>query len=128
MVLDSSAIIAIVLGEARAQHLIETVSKAEIAAVAAPMVLESSMVLWRKLNKNPLPQLLELLRSMDVEIVLFDDLHCQVAVKAFERFGKGRHRAALNFGDCMSVATAQVAGRPLLYVGDDFTKAGLSPL
>ena len=62
---------------------------------------------------------------MGIAIVPFTDLHWQRTIDAFARFGKGRHPAALNFGDCMSYATAALARQPLLCVGDDFRKTDL---
>jgi ribonuclease VapC len=57
--------------------------------------------------------------------VAFDEVHASAALNAYSRFGKGRHPAALNFGDCCTYATASVAGRPLLCVGDDFARTDL---
>jgi ribonuclease VapC len=58
-------------------------------------------------------------------VVPFDEPHVEVATKAFLGFGKGRHRAALNYGDCMTYATARRADRPLLYTGDDFARTDI---
>lgn len=60
-----------------------------------------------------------------VALLDFDDRHVEVAVRAFLRYGKGRHPARLNFGDCMTYATAKLAGAPLLFVGVDFAKTDL---
>ena len=62
------------------------------------------------------------LRRLQVEIVPFTEEHYEAAVSAFLRYGKGRHPAGLNFGDCMSYALAVVSGLPLLYTGNDFSK------
>ena len=75
------------------------------------------------------PQLLvleDLLRRLRVEIVPFDAEHYREALSAFRRYGKGRHPAALNFGDCLSYAVAKVAGMPPAYVGDDFAQTDLA--
>ncbi len=61
------------------------------------------------------------------EIVPFEAAHARAAREAFDRFGRGRHPAALNFGDCLTYATARVAGMPLLFVGDDFARTDLEP-
>jgi ribonuclease VapC len=68
------------------------------------------------------------LRDFQVTPIAFGELHWLEALEAFRRFGKGRHPAALNFGDCMSYATAKLAGRPLLFVGDDFTRTDIARL
>jgi len=67
-----------------------------------------------------------LLRSIGAEIVPFTEEHYDAAVSAFLRYGKGRHPAGLNFGDCMSYAFARVSGLPLLYVGTDFSKTDIT--
>ena len=59
-------------------------------------------------------------------MVPFGEAHWHVAIEAYGRFGKGRHAAGLNFGDCLACATARVAGQPLLCVGDDFSKSDLT--
>ncbi len=63
---------------------------------------------------------------MEVEVIPFTAEHYEVAVDAFERFGKGRHPAALNFGDCLTYAVARLSGLPLLYTGDDFARTDLT--
>ena len=65
------------------------------------------------------------LRSIGAEIVPFQEEHYEAAVSAFLRYGKGRHPARLNFGDCMSYALAVITGLPLLYTGDDFSKTDI---
>jgi ribonuclease VapC len=62
----------------------------------------------------------------EIVVIPFDERHWSLAAEAFIRFGKGRHPAALNYGDCMTYATARRAGAPLLYVGDDFAKTDIS--
>jgi ribonuclease VapC len=84
------------------------------------------MVLVSRLREDPTPLLEKFLDRLSIEVISFGDAHCRVASQAFLRFGKGRHPAALNFGDCMSYATARLAQRPLLFVGDDFTKTDLT--
>ena len=69
----------------------------------------------------------QFLECWSIEVAPFDGRHWQVAFGAFVRYGKGRHPAALNYGDCMTYATARVAGLPLLFVGDDFTKTDVVP-
>jgi ribonuclease VapC len=67
-----------------------------------------------------------LLRELDVTTVPFTAEHHDVATRAFERYGRGRHKAALNFGDCMSYAVARLAGSPLLCTGSDFAKTDIN--
>lgn len=125
MIIDTSALIAIFLEEAGFELLLEKSKKAEVVFVGAPMALEAAFVLTSRVKQDPRPLLQTLLRNLNAEIVDFGEIHYHAAVSAFLRFGKGRHKAALNFGDCMSYALAQVSGLPLLYFGDDFSRTDI---
>ena len=83
------------------------------------------MVLSARLQGDPTPVLKEFLVAIDAEVIPFAEDHSHAALRAFLRFGKGRHPAALNFGDCLSYATASVTRHPLLYVGDDFSRTDI---
>ncbi len=120
MVLDTSAIIAIHLQQAGFEQLIEKIDQASVVAVGVPTLLESAMVLSSRLSQDARVLLLGSMKRINAEIVPFTEAHLDVAVEAFLRYGRGRHRAGLNFGDCMSYAVAAVAGVPLLYTGNDF--------
>jgi ribonuclease VapC len=67
-----------------------------------------------------------LLRDLDATVIPFSEEDSRLALQAFLRFGKGRHPAALNFGDCLAYATALIANQPLLFVGDDFSQTDLT--
>lgn len=82
-------------------------------------------MLTARWERNAAGTLLRFFQEMGIVVVPFTDLHWQRAIDAFARFGKGRHPAALNFGDCMTYATAALARQPLLCVGDDFRKTDL---
>jgi ribonuclease VapC len=84
------------------------------------------MVLSRRRGQDARPWLRGFLRSARAEAVTFTEEHLDAAIDAFLRFGKGRHRAALNFGDCMAYAVAAVAGMPLLYTGNDFAQTDVA--
>ena len=84
------------------------------------------MVLSSRLGRDPRQQLAGFLREMEVEVIPFTAEHYEVAMDAFERFGKGRHPAALNFGDCLTYAVARLSGLPLLYTGNDFARTDLA--
>ena len=126
MILDSSVLIALIMGEPGSEDLLAKMRAAPPAGIGAPTVVETAAVLSRRLQGDPLPMLNELLRAMDVEVIPFTERHARVAVDAFMRFGKGRHRAALNFGDCLAYAVASIANQPLLYVGDDYAQTDLA--
>ncbi len=84
------------------------------------------MVVSSRLHCDARPRVTELLRRAGAEVIPFTEEHYEVALDAFLRYGKGRHPAALNFGDCLAYAVARLSGLPLLYVGDDFSKTDLA--
>ena len=90
-------------------------------------MLEAAMVLTARLGHDARPMLFAFLRRLDTEVVAFNEEHLDAAATAFIRFGRGRHPAALNFGDCMSYAVASVAGMPLLFTGEDFRRTDIAP-
>src|SRR5579864_889864 len=126
MVVDSSALVSILLQEPEHRRLFDSAANAELTIVGAPVALETVMVLSGRSDKDPRSLLASLLRTMAAEIVPFTEEHYEAAVSAFLRYGKGRHPAALNFGDCMSYALARVSGLPLLYSGNDFSKTDIT--
>jgi ribonuclease VapC len=93
---------------------------ADVIGVGAPTLVETSLVLSLRLGSGGERLLQRVLQAAEVDVLPFRADHWEVARTAYERFGKGRHPAGLNLGDCFSYATARVAGRPLLCVGDDF--------
>ena len=102
MVVDSSALISILLEEPGYEVLLEKAGRADAVFLGAPTALETAMVLSTRFRKDARPMLAGFLRRMNAQIVEFNQEHYEVAMSAFLRFGKGRHPAALNFGDCMS--------------------------
>jgi ribonuclease VapC len=125
MVLDSSAIVAIHLRESGHERLIDKIDAAEVVVVGVPTLLETAMVLTARLGQDARPMILAFLRRVEAEAIPFNEEHLDAAATAFIRFGRGRHPAALNFGDCMSYAVASVAGMPLLSTGEDFRKTDI---
>lgn len=125
MTIDSSALLAILLGEAGALDLVDQILEADTARVGAPTVVETAIVLSSRRGKPSLNDVVELIEELGVTIVPFDTLQMSAAVGAFERFGRGRHKAALNFGDCLAYATAAAARDALLFVGQDFSKTDI---
>jgi ribonuclease VapC len=126
MILETSALVAILRQEAEAPRLTARISKAVDVAVPAHVVLEASMVLGGQVGREGLAVIDAYLHQIGATILPFTALHAQVAREAFLSFGKGRHRAALNFGDCMSYAVAKAEGLPLLFVGDDFARTDVA--
>ena len=122
MVLDTSAILAILLDEASAEQLVVAVEADHTRLVSAATVVEASLVILGRFGEAGDPQLDRLLRGIGAEVVPVGEEQVVLARDAALRFGRGRHEAALNFGDCFSYALAVARGEPLLFVGDDFAK------
>jgi ribonuclease VapC len=126
MTLDSSVLIQLVFAEPGHLETLERLARAEVRLIGAPTLVEAGLVVGSRLGPEQLHLLDGLLRRLEVRVVAFEAAHAREALWAFRRYGKGRHPAALNFGDCLSYAVARVAGLPLAYVGDDFAQTDLS--
>ena len=125
MVIDSSALIAIHLKEPGYGALIEKIAGSALVLVGTPTLLETAIVLSVRMGQDARPILAMSLRRLGVQPVPFSEEHQEAAIDAFLQFGKGRHPAALNFGDCMAYAIAVISGLPLLYTGNDFAQTGI---
>lgn len=126
IVVDTSALAAILFGEADGHRFSDVLARDDVA-IGAPTRLEFLMVATGRRGKEGLEEarsLLDLGRfdTIDWSLGLVD-----VAADAFQRYGKGQHRAALNFGDCMAYAVAKSLGAPLLFKGDDFSLTDITP-
>jgi ribonuclease VapC len=127
MTLDSSALIAVLFGETGHLDVIDRILEADQVRVGAPTLAETSLVFAGRRQAAGAAEVEELVRELAITVVPFGEAEWRVAVDAFVRFGRGRHKAALNFGDCLAYASAVVAGDSLLYVGDDFTHTDVVP-
>ena len=125
MIVDSSAIIAVLLRESGHEELVRRVGDAQEVGIGAPTLAETGIVLAAWLGPSGKSLLARFAREAELATIAFTDEHWPVAVDAFLRYGKGRHAAALNFGDCLTYAVSKVAARPLLCVGDDFRRTDL---
>lgn len=122
MVLDTSALTAILLREESAERLIAALAADDTRLVSAATVVELSLVLLGRFGPAGDAPLDRLLQSLNADVVPVDAAQVTLARDAALRYGRGRHPAALNFGDCFSYALAVERGQPLLFVGDDFAK------
>lgn len=125
MIVDSSALVAIVLREPGFERLLDLLAGGG-AGIGAPTLAELGLVLSARLGRDARPVIDGLLDRLGLDVVPFGDAHWRVAVGAFVRYGRGRHPAGLNFGDCLTYAVASLADEPLLYVGDDFARTDLA--
>jgi ribonuclease VapC len=125
VILDSSVLIAIVLREPGYEELVHKLRSADTLGIGTPTLTEAGMVLSSRLGIESQALLDRFLRDFGIVPVAFGEPHWREALEAFRRFGKGRHAAALNFGDCLSYAVARLAGHPLLFVGNDFSRTDI---
>jgi len=122
MVIDTSAMLAILMREPAADRLVLAVEADRTRLVSAATVVEASMVLLGRYGEVGDPQLDRLLRGIGAEVVPVGEEQVALARDAALRFGRGRHAAALKLGDCFSYALSMARGEPLLFVGDDFSQ------
>jgi ribonuclease VapC len=127
MTLDSSALIAIMFGEHGHLDLIDRILSAPGVRVAAPTLVETSLVLASRRKTAAVGEVRALVQELGVTVVPFGEREWHAAVDAFLRFGRGRHKAALNFGDCLAYAAAATANDALLFVGNDFAHTDITP-
>lgn len=121
MIVDSSAILAVLFSEPESERLIDALSSAVSTGIGAPTLAETAIVLGSRIGYEKRGILFRFIQEFDVAVIPFGDLHWLAAVEAYERYGKGRHTAALNFGHCLTYAVARLANQPLLFVGNDFS-------
>jgi ribonuclease VapC len=121
MTLDTSALIAILEDEPEREEFVSLINRAPLRQISTVSVLEASLVLEGRQGLAAGLDLDTFLRRASIQIVPFDHEQLIEARAAFRRFGKGRHPAGLNFGDCASYALAQCTNEPLLFKGADFS-------
>lgn len=122
MVIDTSALVAILAGEPEGQAFIDAIEAADVRLISAATFVEISIVLEARHGAEG-PRNLDLfLDRAGVEIAPVDEEQAREARRAFARFGKGRNAAGLNFGDCFAYALAITSGEPLLFKGEDFAR------
>ena len=125
MVIDTSAIVAILRNEPHADALRRAIVADPIRLVAATCVFEARMVLVSRRGEHVIAEIDLWLTKISANLVAVDADLVDVATQAWLAYGKGRHPASLNFADCFSYALAQRADEPLLFVGEDFSKTDL---
>lgn len=126
MVIDSSAVTAILLGEAEALALSQAIASDPRRLVSAFTVLEAGIVVEARKGPAAGREMDLLLHRCRADIVPLTESQAEIARAAWRRFGKGRHPAGLNIGDCAAYALSRTSGEPLLCKGDDFPKTDLT--
>ncbi|MGT2503107.1 type II toxin-antitoxin system VapC family toxin [Bradyrhizobium guangxiense] len=127
MVIDTSAIAAIALNEPDAADIERLIVDDPIRLISAATVLEATMVIETRLGDAAGREFDLWLVKIGAEIVAVDAVQADAARRAWRRYGKGRHAASLNYGDCFSYALAMTRGEPLLFKGEDFARTDVSP-
>lgn len=125
MVIDTSALLAILQDEPERRTFTEAIEAAETRSISAATFVETSIVIEARYGAEGLQDLDALIATAAIALVAVDAEQAQIARTAFSRFGKGRHQAGLNYGDCFSYALAKALGEPLLYKGSDFSHTDL---
>ncbi|MGH3319905.1 MAG: type II toxin-antitoxin system VapC family toxin [Streptosporangiaceae bacterium] len=125
VVVDTSAAVAVLLGEPGSDEVIEHLECAAVRLMSAATRVELGIVIEARLGPAGSDTVARFLRDADIEIVEVDSEDADRAVSGWRRYGKGRHRAGLNFGDCFSYALAERTGHPVLCTGEDFAATDL---
>ena len=127
MVLDSSAVLAILQLESEAEQFAQAIAAAPTRLLSAGTYLELGILVEARRGAAGVAALQELMLRARVEIVAFDAEQAEIACDAFRRYGRGRHAAGLNFGDCFAYALAKFSGENLLFKGNDFALTDVTP-
>ena len=125
MILDTSALVAILFREPEAARFTGLIHKAERCLISAGTYLELSIVLERQAEPEAERQRDMFFRRAGITVEPFTVEQAEIARQAFHDYGKGRHPAGLNYGDCFAYALAKFTGEPLLFKGEDFKKTDI---
>jgi ribonuclease VapC len=120
VIVDTSALVAIATAEPGYERLLRTVAAAADPVLPASCLLEAHMVIRGRFPPAMVATLDRVVAETGLRIAAFTEAHATLARAAFDRYGKGRNPAGLNFGDCMAYAVAMAEGAPLLFTGEDF--------
>lgn len=122
MVVDTSAVLAILQLESEAESFATLIEEADTRLISSVSVLEAGIITEVRKGKSGAQELDTFLHEAGLTVQAFDAEQADLARDAYRRFGKGRHEAALNLGGCAAYALAKISGEPLLYKGDDFPR------
>ncbi|EQD53467.1 MAG: type II toxin-antitoxin system VapC family toxin [Candidatus Dormibacteria bacterium] len=127
MVLDTSALAAVLFDEPERDEFIRKIAAAPRRLISSATLLESSIVVESRRGEVAGRELDLFLHRAKVQTVAVDEEQAELARAAWRRYGKGRHPAGMNFGDLFAYALARASGEDLLFKGDDFTKTDIAP-
>jgi len=126
MVLDTSALLVILLDEPESPAFRQAIEQDPVRLLSAASLLETALVVEARFGEAGGRELDLLLYKAEIQVVGFDADQAELAREGWRQFGRGRHPAGLNFGDCFAYALSKVSGEPLLYKGDDFSLTDVS--
>jgi ribonuclease VapC len=126
MIVDSSAMIAMLFEEPEGHRIDAAIARSAVRRISSAGLLEASMILQSRRGADGVRDLNLLVAQFRIEIVAFTESQARLAREAFKRYGKGRHPAQLNFGDCMAYALARETGDELLFKGTDFSQTDIA--
>lgn len=126
MVVDTSALLGILQDEPERRAFNEAIELTESCVISAATFVETSIVIESRYGAEGLRDLDLFIAKAEIDLVAVDAEQAQVARRAFSQYGRGRHPAGLNYGDCFSYALARVRGELLLYKGDDFSRTDVT--
>ena len=126
MIIDTSALMCILQAEPEARAIARALAQDGIRQLSAGNFLEAGMVVQARYGDEGARDLDLLLAKLKIQIVAFTPTQAEIARRAFREFGKGRHPASLNFGDCIAYGLAKDSGEPLLFKGEDFSKTDIA--
>jgi ribonuclease VapC len=125
VIVDSSALVAIVFREPGFEAIVDKLQRSTSSALGTPTLVEAGIVLTARLRRDGQPIIAGLVREFDLVEVPFGEAHAREAIRAYRRFGRGQHAANLNYGDCLAYAIASLADEPLLFTGAAFSATDL---
>ena len=126
MVIDSSALVALLLAEPETEVFVTAIAAAGERLLSTASYLETAIVMTARAGPQARERLDTLIASLSVALVPFTPEQARLAVSAFQRYGRGAgHPASLNYGDCFTYALAKLTGEPILFKGNDFSHTDL---
>jgi ribonuclease VapC len=126
MVIDSSALVALLLAEPETEAFVSAIAAASDRLLSTASYLETAIVMTARLGPQGQEKLDSLLAGLSIVLVPFTSEQARLAVTAFRRYGRGRHPAGLNYGDCFTYALTKLTGDRVLFKGNDFSHTDLA--
>ncbi len=127
MVIDTSAVIALLMGESAAAKLEAALESDTVRLMSAASFVETAIVVEARYGEPGGRDLDLFIHKAQIQVTAVNAEQAEIARDAYRRFGKGRHRAGLNFGDCFAYALSKATGEPLLFTGTDFSQTDVTP-